>query len=450
MYISEHIEQYRHAIWARWRNWPYSVRQAVSDGCPPLNVARISLTLVVGLLSLSFFASFATGESSTPSADDSSSVIRARIAALSQRTARNTAGHFVIIGSNRVANVVLVGLCEDMEERISMLTGIRVPFENRMIRLHVDAGRVSDAGGARVQHSHMGETSVHDVYLANYDAAYSRRGRQALCHAMLAGYINASSTSILNMPPWLWKGIERNLVPDESANHMEDGLKLWSSGGLATVWDILDDTDAAERNMSVEDENRLVSYSVFVRWLSSLPGKPARFRQIFETVAAGKVLSIHRMESLIADGGARLSLDESWDRWLVRQRRVVFTLGMVSTRIIGQLRSELLLYRGACGIPLGAELRSGASMVDLLALRREEWMSEFIKDKRSRLDLLAAGRTAEFQRVVLQFGEFLSNLESDVADTVLLGRLRAAYAALNDLAEQVRSAGGAIRASEVP
>jgi hypothetical protein len=52
------------------------------------------------------------------------------------------------------------------------------------------------------------------------------------------------------------------------------------------------------------------------------------------------------------------------------------------------------------------------------------------------------GRSEALKKLVSQFGEFLSGLESDVPDTLLLEVLNAANLEMRILADQVEAAGG--------
>ena len=107
--------------------------------------------------------------------------------------------------------------------------------------------------------------------------------------------------------------------------------------------------------------------------------------------------------------------------------------------MVEDLRAELLLCAGSCGIPLGVALPRDASLADLVTLRQEKWVETVVRNKRGRLDMLAAGRSKSFQKIVSQLGDFLSGLERGMADTVLLEQLNAIHMDLNALAEEVRS-----------
>ena len=126
----------------------------------------------------------------------------------------------------------------------------------------------------------------------------------------------------------------------------------------------------------------------------------------------------------------------------MKQEHVVYALGSVSTRAVAQLRSELLIYPGVCGIPLDVALPRGSTVIGLIAYRKHDWIQSYVRQKRSRLALLASGRANAFQSNVAQFGDFLLALEGAAPDTILVRKLNAANAALARLTKKVEAAGG--------
>ncbi|MBT3193606.1 MAG: hypothetical protein HN341_13740 [Verrucomicrobia bacterium] len=377
--------------------------------------------------------------------DDSLESIQSRIAALSAKRASSTTGRFSVNGTNRLENASLMGWCEDIADRVESITGVPLPFEKRAVRLVVQAGVTAAPGGVAVRHGLQAGRCLHRVSLRDYDAAYALRGRQALCRVMLSSYVDKSLSAVLALPPWLWKGVEQNLLPSARNENIEHVLSAWRAGELASIWEIVGDGEGEDpRQLAIEGQDRLSAYGVFVRWLSALPGRKKRFQVLFERLVSGVPVTVESLQSLVVPVDAPTRADEAWDLWLLRQRHVVRTLGSVSTRTIDELRSELLIYPGACGIPLDVELPRRAALARLLPFRRSDWVSAFIRSKRRRLDLLAAGRAEAFQSIVAELGEILSALESDASDIVLLQRLDTAEAALDYLAARVRAAGGAL------
>jgi hypothetical protein len=396
-----------------------------------------TFSLIPGLfLLLAFFPAWCAAESL--SIDE----MQSRMAAISKLTSSSASGHFVVIGTNRLENVGLVGWCEDLQARIETITGLPVPFKQRTVRLIVHTDGVDAPHGVVARHARQSGELIHRIHLRSAAAAYERRGRQAICHAIMAGYVGPSLSSILELPPWLWKGMEQNLSPDIRARNMEQALARWRAGELDSTWQIIGPDGPDPRQKALEGQERLAAYGVFVHWLAALPDRRTRFKALFAKVAGGNPITVAVLESLIPETSEAVGLDEAWDRWLLRQEYVVYAVGAVSTRIMDQLRAELLLHPGACCIPLDASLPRAAVMADLVPRRKAAWIAPFVREKRARLDLLAVGRSEALKKLVSQFGEFLSGLESDVPDTLLLEVLNAANLEMRILADQVEAAGG--------
>lgn len=368
----------------------------------------------------------------------SSNDIEARIAELSALSVRSGSGNFIVVGTNRVESFALGSWCDNAVKQIESITGLSVPFNNHRINLIVGDYDQNIPGGAVVRYSASGRGLISRVYLESYDVAYERRGRQATCCAILAGYTGGSPDRLFSLPPWLWKGIEQNILFDVRSRNMEQVLSDWRSGTLRSARDIVGGVDrskdASGNTEVVESQKDLAEYSVFVRWLSSRSNKKEIFRTLF---SSANYITVSGLQSLVVDDDSEMTLDEAWDRWLLRQSRVVRSFASVSTRVIDQLRSELLLYPGTYGIPLAGEIPQGSSFVKLITFRNADWIPQYVNRKRSRLNSIAAGHKGGFVQVVGLFDEFLSDLEKDVPDILLLKQLRDANAALTRLAEKV-------------
>jgi len=366
--------------------------------------------------------------------------IEARIAELSKLTATSASGHFTVVGTNRVENFALGQWCENASKQIKSITGIPIPFHKRRIVITISN---ENAGGASVHYMPKVSRIISHCYIKSYDFAYERRGRLAICSAILAAYTPSPAENMPSMPAWLRLGIEQNLLYDVRSRNLEKALSLWRSGQLITINDILTAKD--DKNIDSKDKdnaelyNRLAAYSLFVRYLSSHPSKKKIFASLFH---AEEPITAASLGTIVAGGDLEITLDEAWDRWLLSQSRIVRSSAIISSRRIEQLQSEMLLYPGTCGIPLASELPRRSPMESIVRFRKSEWLPQFVSSKRGRLSLIAAGHSGELAEVVAMFDGFLSGLESETSDRLLLKQLGAAYTALNLLAEKVNKAGG--------
>jgi hypothetical protein len=372
--------------------------------------------------------------------------IEARIAALDNLSTKSASGHFVVVGTNRVENFALARWCEDASTRMKSITGMKVPFNNRRIILIVGRENSAESGKAYVRYAAPSDRRcIARVYLKDYDAAYECKGRQATCCAIISAYSGSAPETMLSMPEWLWQGIEQNLLFDVRSRNMKIVLSDWRSGKLMTLNSIISAgnfTEPGNKDKKTSRQyNKLDAYSVFVRFLSSQSHKKKIFVTLFNSK---KRVNLEDMSRLVLEPESKITLDEEWERWLMKQSKVVRSAVLVSTRVIEQMQSEMLLYPGACGIPLASEIPRGAPMEMLVRYRKAEWLPQFVNSKRGRINLIAAGHKGEMAQVAAMFDEYLAGLETEKSDILLLKQIGAACAALSTLAEKVKQAGGII------
>ncbi len=368
----------------------------------------------------------------------SSEEIKSRLAELSELSVRSVSGRFIVVGTNRVESFALGSWCENAVKQVEHITGLPVSFNNYWITLVVDEDNHEIPDGAIVRYSMSSKKQISRVYLKNYAHAYERAGRQAICCSILAAYNGVFSDNQFSLPAWLWMGMEQNLLLDIRTHNMEKVLLDYHQGKHISVRSIIesvngDDTGVGED--AINDKNRLAIYSVLVRWLSSRSNRKEIFQTLF---SSADYITVNGLEDLMSGRDSGMLLDEIWDRWLLKQSHVVRSYALVSVRKIEQLRSELLLYAGTYGIPLGVEIPRGAALVTLIRFRGEEWLPQYVNRKRGRLNLIAAGQKNDLAHVVGLYDDFLSGLEKDESDILLLKQWRNANEALNRLAAEVK------------
>jgi len=365
-----------------------------------------------------------------------------RLAALaSTGIMKSQSGRFMVVGTNRVDSLLLMRWLEEVSDRVERITGMKLPFENREVRviLRGENGPVEDF--VFLEQGFVGKTLIQRFYLSGSDAAYDEDGRQGLCRLLLSGYVEQGARKPLNVPPWLWVGVERNLSPRVRARNMTTVLNAWRRGRLATIDWLL---ESSNQGKPWSELNAALS-GVFLKWISSLPGKKERFAAIFHRLAGDATVTQPWLLNQMSQPGETAALDDLWDRWLLKQSKIVHEVGTVSSLVLDQLSSELLLYQGAYGIPLSANVGSPGVMGDLVALRDEPWIASFVRAKRRRLQLMSAGRGESFKKVVDRYCEFLAKLEEGDREDALVSCLYTAEAAFAVLSARVRNSGGVLR-----
>jgi hypothetical protein len=130
-------------------------------------------------------------------------------------------------------------------------------------------------------------------------------------------------------------------------------------------------------------------------------------------------------------------LDEAWDRWILRQKRMVYEPGRVTTNTTIHLRDQLVLYPGMSGVPLEKDVHLRIELRDLITRQDEPWIPTAAKSKATSLKILAAGRGEAFKAVVGSFCRFFDALTDRAKPRTLADLLTAAERRLDALEREI-------------
>ena len=392
----------------------------------------VKITIRIGCLTAAAYFICTGARADTPTTAE----IRKRIAALSRASMRSASGNFVIVGTNRLESFTLARWCDSAVTRITNITGITPRLEHR---ISVNTG-AANTGTAFVSYQPPGALFAAKVYLNGYTAAYETRGRQAICCAILAYYKKNPSSEMLKMPDWLWIGIEENLLFDVRSQNLEKTLTMWRKAALKPLrYYLFPSTVLSRHHTTDKTAQRDAVCSSFVHFLTSRSNRKALFSALLEENRGKNRTSL---EKLVCGNISNTGLEELWERWLLQQDNVIRSSTSLSSRTIDQLRSELLLYPGTCGIPLDSGIRRGEPLDNLIKHRKAEWLPGLISLKRGRIAITAAGRGREMASVAALFDRHLAGLTGRESDKQLLARLACAYTALRKLADKIEKADG--------
>ncbi len=372
-----------------------------------------------------------------------------RIHDLSGRVARSPTANVTVVGPNRVENLKLIRWIAVFAQRTAQVTGLA--FEPAFRELQVTVAEpTAGLPPVTLEQGQIAGQMRQRIQLAGYPAAYADEGRLTLVRAVLAVYLAGGRTtpSAFDAPDWLVGGLERNLDADDRSAATEAVLTAWESGRLGPVGSLITGCPALP-GVPTDGRDAIVRawQGALVFWLSMPQGKAERFQRLFDRLAAQQPVTTAWLFGELPSGNAS-DLDEAWDRWLLRQRGVVRQIGAVSTRVLDQLRAELLLYPGGCGIPLSIDAVTPLRVTDVIALRDEAWVEGFARLKAVRLEMLAAGRAQAFQDVVQAYCRILRGLLDGESETQLRRRAVTAESAFALLWDQVKQAGGLLEESQ--
>lgn len=335
---------------------------------------------------------------------------------LRSRSFRSGSGRFTVLGTNTLENMDLGNWAETVFSKAERATGVRLAtLGSSAFRVIVMAPGEGEDSGVATTSRLEGSRKVHSLLIRDYDRADLEAAEKALCFLVFgadleerrakAGKTVPGSDSLC--PEWLWLGMARNLRPGQREENAETALSLWQNGRLPSVSAVL------EGSVSGRDGGMSEVLGAFFAWLTSIPDSPALLARIFDILARGKPLSSDWLARNVDPKGEHVDIEEAWDRWMLRQRWVVFAKGgrgTVNPRIISQLRAQLLLRPDDYGIPLGDDSDRRMAFADLVGREDESWIPDFARSRIAALRLLAVGREKRFGAVVEAYCRFLESL----------------------------------------
>ena len=339
--------------------------------------------------------------------------------------------HFLVEAPDGFTRQVLMRWAEQTAGRIEQVTGLSLPFENRIVRIVVRQGGSAGSNEVSITQARSIGTLVQSLLLPGSEAGILSDAREPLCRLLLAGFLPgragkgqpSASGAPSSVPCWLSMGIAGNLHPTVKARNSAKVLRRWSAGQLTPIAELLKaQTEAGE------DPDKAVC-GAFMTWVLSQPEKGECLRRVFERVAAGDPLSAQWFVPFVPGCATVADLDEQWDRWILQQKRVVYDPGLVMSDVIRQIEAQLTLYPGDSGIPLSTNLNERIEIRDLVARRKETWIAGVAQDRAMRLRVLSAGRGQELRDVVEAYCEFFE----------ALGKNRTRVKTLEDLLAKAQS-----------
>jgi hypothetical protein len=351
----------------------------------------------------------------------------------------STSGRFLAIGPDHRDNLELVDWAEDTLERLQRALGIKLMGGERRgvsIILHnVEPGGTADI---QVEQSASAKGIQQTLSISNVNKMELDDVREALCRLLLdrhvltlarekPGEVRSVATSGAmsrewmarhSAPGWLAIGAGQILSAAGRARNGPSAVARLRRGAVEPIAIFLDRwkwmeslplaaTGATGRVPSREDR---ISAGLFTAWLLSQPEKGAVVEKVLQRAADGSGVTSEWLADALLEHGNMMALDETWDRWVIRQRRVVNTPGVAGPDDWVDMNLDLLLYAGDCGIPLAGEPFARLEWNDLVVGRDRPWIPAFARAKAVMLQVLGAGKGEKMGRTVAAYGEFLDGL----------------------------------------
>lgn len=344
----------------------------------------------------------------------------------------SASGRFIVVGTNSVENVYIAHWAEKKTDKIEDVLGIKMPFENRVLRIIIrattgDVGKEKQAW-VTVSQGILNGRFEQRLVIYNYD---NERRDVALCQLLLNGYIRkwdfrewpvagveeyTTSYSLRQVPLWLAHGINENMDAGRRAENSSDVVARWMDGKLPGLSSVILPGDQYKGFAEPIDK---ALCGVFTSWLLSVPGSRVLFGDMFSRLADGKDITLDWLAEKMPDCGSRTKMIEAWDWWLNAEKRRIYKLGTTPIGLVKDLQSELLIYPADSGISMKAGIPKAMSPADLLELSGEDWVRKAARSKSISLKLISAGRGESFIEVIDLYCEFFDMLANGAKEKEL-------------------------------
>lgn len=362
---------------------------------------------------------------------------------------RSADGVFVVGGDAVIPSTVrrtMVQYCTATRGRMERATGLDLGLKPGSFEVSLTLNptnqatvsssfRLTQSGWVR----RLSVRNPDDVDLAEMQAQF--------CGLVLGGWIldrrEGDGQQGTGLPAWLIRGVGRYLEPDRRQRDNEQVLARWSSAELPPIWDLLE----GARSPAVQDP---AIASMLVAWLLAQPERGTRLEALLLALAGGEPWSPELVQRTVFGGAEQLALDDAWDSWLLSRRRYVAQPGETPTRLVANLRRELLIYPGDFGMPLMLGRGRAFSPALLPVFAGEAWMPTVATRKSAMVRMYAAGRGADLRIVVAAYDRFFDALRRQERAEVIQETLAQAQTLLKELEQKCLTSARALTEAERP
>jgi len=329
---------------------------------------------------------------------------------------------------------------EAVSDKVADTTGLGMPFARRVLYILVPLGQGSNELGVTSRQGFVDGGFRQELTIHDYEGVDVGKADVALCRLLLNGYVayrwrpdrvvgdpggelnetNASANELHEVPAWLALGVAQTFYPAYKSQNASILLEQWERGLAPTLKQFL----APVEEDSLENVHDKAVCGMFVGWLSSLPDAPEVFDSLFCRIAEGLPPSREWMIETLKDCETAIGLEKLWDKWILRQKRLVYMPGVVTPRILRQFKDELVVYRENSDVSDGSDLLFRCTLEELIPRRKEPWIPASARNKITRIRILFMGRGSEMNAVIESYSLFLQALAEGKREA----RLRSLFA----------------------
>ena len=328
------------------------------------------------------------------------------VRALLASAARSHSGRFYVLAPDSSTRMVLIRWAEQVADRVERLVGVKADFSRSVVRIAARSDPDDPSGRIEFSRDIVYGRSVERLTIYNPDRITRTDADAALCRILISVYAQpwrGRDAAASEAPAWLSIGLAQNLYPELRARNSRGALRRWEAGKMPTIADFLRmDPDAWADDVE--------TCGLLVAWFLSLPGRKERFESLVRGLAESGTIEREHLVSLVPGCKSTGDLEEGWDRWLWKQRSIVYEPGEVYPEHLDRLKAELLIFPDVSGIRLEEGRSSALQPRDLIALKDRRVLAETARVKTERLRALAVGRGGKLVEVADAYCRFFGAL----------------------------------------
>lgn len=353
---------------------------------------------------------------------------------------RSANGSLLVYGTNDLARLSWLRWAQAVCDRVEDILDVPAPSGRWTLRIVLQETPDPAIPRAFVKEDLTRETLVHRLYLVNPRKVDPDQCRELLCRAMLracayarqntataAGAAGNGLQVLAPVPYWFSQGLAQYLDQSLRGPNSREVLQLWESGRLAPMSQLLDSgisADGSGKGDGAAGTAGMVPGGVvglkgrlppavcglLAGWVLSMPKRADLVEQLLVRLASGEPINAVWLASILPGCSSASDVDLQWDRWLLRQRTMVYDPGRATPDIVERFRRQLLLCPGDFGIPQDKRLERRIGFRDLIPDRGQRWVETFARNRANSLQTLAAGRGERMQAAVDAYCRFLTAL----------------------------------------
>ncbi len=335
---------------------------------------------------------------------------------------RSDSGRFTVVGRDSAQSFLLVRWAETVAGRVEPLLNepLVIPADQFVIACQLETNRVDGRISAMLEP--YGSRWVSRVRVMNPDGVDPFFADHALCGQLLRWWLAGATNPALSraavvthaLPEWFVTGMVENLTRERKAANSERCYRAWESGTLPPIRSLFGTNAPVDKGYDPGTNGmERAQAGLMVGWILQVPRSAGALTRLRERWASGLPVTAEWIGQVLWGYETVGDVTDGWDRWMERQKRMIYRPGTPTRMAVESLRAELWSMPGLQGMP-AVEKTGGlvrpVNMADLARYRKEPWFEGFARNKAMRLQLLMLGQGPVFEKAVRGYLDYLEAL----------------------------------------